>query len=605
MYKLGLMSLNVKNEKTKRRPSEIEDDRTKAGLEFCSMAPLQGDLEKMEIEQEKIYSRLGGMAGLATPTNQTEAARIKREIDRIKNGSNVEVDGEGLKDENALKFCFDIPDSQRTSSVWKLGAQILCDLKYFVSSEEWIRRSDAVMEGDAEAQLIFQEVRTQRFFRDVTEGLPAEVGFTIEKFRGLYAREPLSADRSVLVEEPLLFARAYSSNPEENLPACDACGKDLSSLTEYLGETVDRLTREIPPIAEDLQDLKPLWPAVEVVRCPSCDLMTFCSAACREEAWRQQHRYLCPGVNRHSKLLFDAYQELADHGKCETEEHSQIFQELSCNSTPMMLLKMWGIILSNAFQLAELKKRKVSLQEYQLACEPFRSFIGARFPFADAARPLFTCLEAILGDIDAFPTAFTLNEAEFEWRYSQIASNVQEFRPPETNLETWMRRVKESDDERLWKAMRLAIRKAPTKVQPRPPQFSGMFVLHATTNHSCNHNCKVTSTVTENGRVAIDVVALRGISSGEELCIRYADVTLPRQERRDYLHKGWGFWCMCEKCKFEGDDQNICNYCQKLAEEAQTFLACGKCKRVWYCSKECQKKNWAHGHKNVCKLSTG
>ena len=52
--------------------------------------------------------------------------------------------------------------------------------------------------------------------------------------------------------------------------------------------------------------------------------------------------------------------------------------------------------------------------------------------------------------------------------------------------------------------------------------------------------------------MAIDVVTLRPIASGEELCIRYADVTLPRRERRDYLYKGWGFWCMCDKCKYEG-----------------------------------------------------
>ena len=53
--------------------------------------------------------------------------------------------------------------------------------------------------------------------------------------------------------------------------------------------------------------------------------------------------------------------------------------------------------------------------------------------------------------------------------------------------------------------------------------------------------------------MAIDVVTLRPIATGEELCIRYADVTLPRRERRDYLYKGWGFWCMCDKCKYEGE----------------------------------------------------
>ena len=44
-----------------------------------------------------------------------------------------------------------------------------------------------------------------------------------------------------------------SSKPDENLPACNECGKDLASLEDYFGETVDKLIREVPPIAHDLK----------------------------------------------------------------------------------------------------------------------------------------------------------------------------------------------------------------------------------------------------------------------------------------------------------------------------------------------------------------
>ena len=80
------------------------------------------------------------------------------------------------------------------------------------------------------------------------------------------------------------------------------------------------------------------------------------------------------GVNSHSKLLYDAYDEIAKRGKCETKEFAEIFQELSSNSTPMMLLKLWTTILANAFEIADGLSKKVTLKEYQvgyIATGPF------------------------------------------------------------------------------------------------------------------------------------------------------------------------------------------------------------------------------------------
>jgi hypothetical protein len=33
------------------------------------------------------------------------------------------------------------------------------------------------------------------------------------------------------------------------------------------------------------------------------------------------------------------------------------------------------------------------------------------------------------------------------------------------------------------------------------------------------------------------------------------------------------------------------------------LLACGKCKQAWYCSSECQLKDWKAGHKKACKMA--
>jgi hypothetical protein len=45
-----------------------------------------------------------------------------------------------------------------------------------------------------------------------------------------------------------------------------------------------------------------------------------------------------------------------------------------------------------------------------------------------------------------------------------------------------------------------------------------------------------------------------------------------------------------------------CNTCGKLPELVPSGLKfCGKCKKVLYCSVECQKKDWDPFHKKWCK----
>ncbi|CEP17147.1 hypothetical protein [Parasitella parasitica] len=41
--------------------------------------------------------------------------------------------------------------------------------------------------------------------------------------------------------------------------------------------------------------------------------------------------------------------------------------------------------------------------------------------------------------------------------------------------------------------------------------------------------------------------------------------------------------------------------CNKKEEKPGSFKRCGRCQRVSYCSRECQKDHWKHGHKAVCR----
>jgi splicing suppressor protein 51 len=44
-------------------------------------------------------------------------------------------------------------------------------------------------------------------------------------------------------------------------------------------------------------------------------------------------------------------------------------------------------------------------------------------------------------------------------------------------------------------------------------------------------------------------------------------------------------------------EKHSCNVCDKMDDT----LRCGRCLKVWYCSKECQAKDWKSGHKAACK----
>jgi tetratricopeptide (TPR) repeat protein len=44
----------------------------------------------------------------------------------------------------------------------------------------------------------------------------------------------------------------------------------------------------------------------------------------------------------------------------------------------------------------------------------------------------------------------------------------------------------------------------------------------------------------------------------------------------------------------------ICAYCKKPAKAGKKLKSCSKCKGSFYCSRECQVKDWRKGHKKVC-----
>lgn len=47
------------------------------------------------------------------------------------------------------------------------------------------------------------------------------------------------------------------------------------------------------------------------------------------------------------------------------------------------------------------------------------------------------------------------------------------------------------------------------------------------------------------------MLARKTIHPGDELMVSYVDFNLPRRARRQALRDGYGFWCVCTRCKRE------------------------------------------------------
>ena len=85
---------------------------------------------------------------------------------------------------------------------------------------------------------------------------------------------------------------------------------------------------------------------------------------------------------------------------------------------------------------------------------------------------------------------------------------------------------------------------------------SGLYSNQSKINHSCKPNAEIRF---EHSNNILQVVALRAISSEEEITISYLDeceINRSRHSRQKYLQENYLFLCECEKCldEIEQDD---------------------------------------------------
>jgi len=497
--------------------------------------------------------------------------------------------------QEAFKMIASLHESKRNPDIWKLGARILQAIGCLVTAELWARNATKFTNSeDDESMILFQQIRVQRNYSTLAERFPIEVGFTKESFKGcyekisalqdktgIYAKRDIAAKEVTLVDIPVLWGQKVDK--DRYVPACAYCCSDLSLPVFHF------------PDCETWPDhmcevVKRHWPSFRIVPCNGCKFEEYCSERCRDLSWDTYHKITCPGTNRSAEEVHIYCRAMRTRSRGEIPP--------SNTATPMILTRLWAIVMSKALKMAG-DGKKPSVEQITEAMETFRGFVGCDVSgYAQNSRILVNMIQKVFTD-KSLPIKFGISDEEFEWRYSQTAINCQEFRPPTHNYKLFrdsLRESKDFDEKKHEKLLTLT---------DKDPVFSGMFALHACLNHSCGYNCRVVADFIED-RVGIIVQALRPIKKGEQLTIRYIDVNQPKRKRRQTLLRGWGFECMCERCQFEGEDATKCTHCDRKAmPTGATFRACSRCKNAWYCSRDCQKNHWVAGHKNICKEKHG
>ncbi|KAJ8080528.1 hypothetical protein PM082_017361 [Marasmius tenuissimus] len=96
-------------------------------------------------------------------------------------------------------------------------------------------------------------------------------------------------------------------------------------------------------------------------------------------------------------------------------------------------------------------------------------------------------------------------------------------------------------------------------------------------NHSCVPNAAAKYTITPGSPVRMDIVALRSIADGEEICLPYIDPAL-LQTRRTVFQLTYGFTCQCPSCTLLDSIGNVPeppesgSELEKLSKSLQTLV---------------------------------
>jgi hypothetical protein len=412
--------------------------------------------------------------------------------------------------------------------------------------------------------------------------------------KGLFATRSFSKDEIILSERPLVALQHVSNR--QSAACCGQCFKFLGNLQEqiqYHEQSLNLLdTTEEMMDDEDALVVAPIFHFETSLECVGNCGILYCSDNCRSEAYELHHKHLCVGPIQepeHPLILFKEH--AVEHNELFLMAATAICQIISTwqqnghnlieATLPYSSLLQRHYIDAIDFNMnADVSKESVEQlmhESLELLTEVLKSIIQS----IEGGKELEQLLNMdfysrLLGTFETNNQTIEIEaplqqylkqcRSDQEWNnISSVANRILKMQKEMEQDEDMECDEEECDhhdhhdhdhhhhhehhehhDDTSFEPVDLSGAQS-TKPYIFPPcEGLGMYILEATTNHSCDPNT-IVKNLNENQTV---IIALRDINAGEELVHSYIDNDASYEERQQEL-SSYGFVCDCHKCEQE------------------------------------------------------
>lgn len=156
-------------------------------------------------------------------------------------------------------------------------------------------------------------------------------------FKGIYAKRVISPGEDIFTDIPLVHAQTADTLTIS--PSCSTCTTSLLTPNIYFETTWLRMPEKLQ------RQIEEYWPNITPLSCPYCPYELYCSETCRDQAWNNYHRLLCPSINPET---IELYQFCANGQIIVRETWNSIF-------SPMIIAKLIAMIILNVVNSVESK----------------------------------------------------------------------------------------------------------------------------------------------------------------------------------------------------------------------------------------------------------
>jgi len=381
------------------------------------------------------------------------------------------------------------------------------------------------------------------------EHLCEEKFISDRKGRGLLAKTDLRKGTIILEEKPLVSAQ-FLWNKHCGYSACEHC---LAAL-ETASDNLRRLTKD-SSISLPFTEFDVVHESSHV-ECPHCRLR-YCSAVCREEAWRLHHQLLCLGPAQidelHPSNVLDELWKNS-HFPPETASIHFVTRILAMIRLNPEFKKLLAVFSQGSRSDDGQLLHKLFGDHFESRREEIRLAIASFLEFEEAAEFLspsgFASLLTLIGSNSqgVGTNSFTSWYRNFE--SSSLAEDE--------------KNVVEALVDEVYEKIEIA-----TGTDFMNNEGAALYRLQSACNHSCDPNAEVTFPQNNN---CLALVALRDIAAGEEICISYLEEcqrSRSRHSRQKHLRENYVFLCQCDKCELEMDEPDVTSDEEEEEEEEE------------------------------------